>query len=81
MSVPCDAQTFGSLLRAYRRTAGLTQEALAERSGVSTRAIQHRESTGIRPGHAMACSGRVTPRDVQDRPPVYPGRPRLLPSP
>jgi transcriptional regulator with XRE-family HTH domain len=37
MSVPRDAFTFGSLLREHRRAVGLTQEALADRSGVSTR--------------------------------------------
>ena len=52
MSVPRDAETFGSLLRTYRRAAGLTLEALAERSGVSTRAIQHLEASGVRPRHA-----------------------------
>jgi hypothetical protein len=41
MSVPRDAETFGNLLRTFRLTAGLIQEALAERSGVGTRTIQH----------------------------------------
>src|SRR4051812_38166128 len=54
MSIPRDAETFGSLLRAYRRAAGLTQEALAECSGVSTRAIQHLEASSVRPRHATA---------------------------
>src|SRR5919198_6679981 len=31
--------TFGALLRQYRRAAGLTQEALAERAGVTAQAI------------------------------------------
>ena len=34
-----DTPTFGELLRRYRMVAGLTQEALAERAHVSTRAI------------------------------------------
>ena len=34
------AAAFGSLLRQYRRAAGLTQEALADRSGLSVRAIR-----------------------------------------
>src|SRR5579872_4821811 len=34
---------FGSLLRRYRRTAGLTQEELAERAGLSRRAISDLE--------------------------------------
>src|SRR5262249_4230118 len=46
--------TFGSLLRHHRLAAGLTQEALAERSGVSTRAIQHLEASGVRPRYATA---------------------------
>lgn len=36
-------QTFGSLLRRYRRAAGLTQESLAERVALSTRGIQDLE--------------------------------------
>ncbi len=35
--------TFGALLRRHRLAAGLTQEALAERAGVSTRGLQHLE--------------------------------------
>lgn len=35
--------TFGALLRRYRLTAGLTQEALAERANLSTRAISDLE--------------------------------------
>ena len=31
--------TFGALLRQHRRAAGLTQEALAERAGVTAQAI------------------------------------------
>ena len=34
-----DADAFGVMLRAYRRLAGLSQEELAERSGLSVRAI------------------------------------------
>jgi tetratricopeptide (TPR) repeat protein len=34
-----DRQTFGSLLRRYRKQAGLTQEELAERAGLSVRSI------------------------------------------
>lgn len=36
-------ETFGSLLRRYRRGAGLTQEQLAERAGLSARAISDLE--------------------------------------
>src|SRR5579875_1638858 len=36
---PETALTFGALLRYYRLAAGLTQEALAERAGLSVRAI------------------------------------------
>ena len=35
---------FGSVLRARRLEAGLTQAALAERAGLSVRAIQHLEA-------------------------------------
>src|SRR5215211_7395087 len=35
--------TFGVLLRQHRLTAGLTQEALAERAGVSARGVQDLE--------------------------------------
>jgi non-specific serine/threonine protein kinase len=54
MSVPCNAQTFGALLRTYRRAAGLTQEALAERSRISIRAIQLLEASGVRPRRSTA---------------------------
>ena len=41
------AETFGSLLRRHRLAAGLTQEALAERAGLSARGVQDLER-GIR---------------------------------
>ena len=41
------ADTFGSLLRRFRLTAGLTQEELAERAGLSTRGVQDLER-GVR---------------------------------
>jgi predicted ATPase/DNA-binding XRE family transcriptional regulator len=47
-----DTATFGALLRRYRRTVGLTQETLAERSGVSVRTIrslEREEGHGPRP--------------------------------
>ena len=40
---------FGHLLKEYRLAAGLTQEALAERAGVSARNIQHLERGENRP--------------------------------
>jgi non-specific serine/threonine protein kinase len=49
MSVPQSEPTFGSLLREHRLAAGLTQEALAERSGVSARGIQLLEAGSVRP--------------------------------
>src|SRR3954469_6892146 len=49
MSVPHSEPTFGSLLREHRLAAGLTQEMLAERSGVSQRAIQLLEADSVRP--------------------------------
>ncbi len=38
-----DVLTFGDLLRSHRLTAGLSQEALAERSGLSTLEVSHLE--------------------------------------
>ena len=40
---------FGSLLRAHRQARGLTQEALAERTGVGTRTIQELERGAHQP--------------------------------
>jgi transcriptional regulator with XRE-family HTH domain len=34
-----EAAAFGALLRGHRRAAGLTQEALAERAGLSRRGV------------------------------------------
>ena len=39
-----DSQTFGAVLRGFRRRARLTQEELAERAGVSVRTIRNLES-------------------------------------
>jgi predicted ATPase/DNA-binding XRE family transcriptional regulator len=41
--VPSDALTFGDLLRRHRRAQAMTQEALAERAGVSARAVSDLE--------------------------------------
>src|SRR5215218_11003587 len=43
---------FGGLLRGHRRAAGLTQEALAERAGLSVRGLQHLEAGDARPSRA-----------------------------
>src|SRR5438045_4711967 len=43
MSNPEEWLPFGPLLRQSRLTAGLTQEALAERTGLGVRSIQHLE--------------------------------------
>ena len=40
---PDQHRTFAALLRRHREAAGLTQEALAERAGLSTRAIAYLE--------------------------------------
>ncbi len=40
------SRKFGDLLREYRRAAGLTQEELAERAGVSPRSISELERGG-----------------------------------
>ncbi len=42
-------EPFGALLRRYRLKAGLTQEALAERAGVSVRNVQNLERGENRP--------------------------------
>src|SRR5690348_14885899 len=49
------AETFSSLLRTYRRTRGLTQEALAERAGLGVRTIQGLEN-GRQPQQATVVS-------------------------
>jgi len=54
MSVPRSTATFGNLLREHRLAAGLTQEALAERSGVSPRTIQEAEAGGVLPRRSTA---------------------------
>ena len=46
-SAPSPAPQFGSLLKCYRMAAGLTQHALAERSGMSARGISDLER-GVR---------------------------------
>jgi predicted ATPase/transcriptional regulator with XRE-family HTH domain len=56
MSVPRREATFGSLLREHRLAAGLTQEALAERSGVSPRTIQEVEADDVHPRRTTALS-------------------------
>src|SRR5437016_3219809 len=38
-----DRQSFGALLRRYRMAAGITQEALAERAGLSLRGVSDLE--------------------------------------
>ena len=40
------SSSFGELLRRYRQDAGLTQELLATRAGLSARAIQGMETGG-----------------------------------
>jgi transcriptional regulator with XRE-family HTH domain len=47
-----EPQGFGALLREHRLAAGLTQEALAQRGGVSPRAIQHLEAGDAHPTRA-----------------------------
>ena len=44
-----DAPTFATLLKRLRLAAGLTQEALAERAGVSVRNIQNLEGARNQP--------------------------------
>src|SRR5579862_2485561 len=51
---------FGVLLRRYRQATELSQEALAERAGISLRTVNELERGGVRrgsaPAHAGACS-------------------------
>jgi len=54
MPVPRRKATFGSLLREHRLSAGLTQEALAERSSVSPRTIQEVEAGSVQPRRSTA---------------------------
>jgi transcriptional regulator with XRE-family HTH domain len=46
-----ESASFGELLRSYRQTAGLTQQALAEEAGLSWRGIQDRERGAWRTPH------------------------------
>jgi len=59
--------SFGALLRGHRRAAGLTQEALAERAGLSRRGIQHLEAGDERPYpatlEALAAALALAPED------------------
>src|SRR4051794_8566949 len=56
MSVPRRETTLGALLREHRLAAGLTQEALSERSGVSPRTIQEVEAGDVHPRRSTALS-------------------------
>jgi predicted ATPase/transcriptional regulator with XRE-family HTH domain len=56
METTQNASPFGHLLRQYRATTGLTQEALAERSGLGVRSIQALEA-GIRHPHRETLDG------------------------
>src|SRR5262245_24278742 len=58
---------FGALLRGHRRAAGLTQEGLAERAGLSRRGVQHLEAGDARPYpatlEALAAALALGPED------------------
>ncbi|MFD0598206.1 helix-turn-helix domain-containing protein [Catellatospora coxensis] len=93
-TAPVQASTFGNLLRTLRRAAGLTLEQLAERSGISTRAISDMER-----GHSRAPQARtlaaladglgldsdaragLTAAAKEARSPSAAGRPRLCEPP
>ena len=51
------AITFGQLLKRYRIAAGLTQEALAERSGLAVRSLSDLERDVRRLPHPDTSSG------------------------
>jgi non-specific serine/threonine protein kinase len=61
------ATAFGARLRGHRRAAGLTQEALAERAGLSRRGLQHLEAGDARPYpatlDALAAALGLAPED------------------
>jgi predicted ATPase/transcriptional regulator with XRE-family HTH domain len=69
---------FGGVLRHYRLAAGLTQEALAERAGLSPRTIQHLERGETRPyrdtaqrlGRALELTGEQRARFEAALPPA-----------
>jgi non-specific serine/threonine protein kinase len=74
---------FGALLRAHRRAAGLTQEALAERAGLSRRGLQHLEAGDARPYpdtlEALAAALALAPAErarLRAAVPAPPARPR-----
>ena len=54
---------FGALLRGHRRAAGLTQEALAERAGLSRRGLQHLEAGDVSP-HPATLEALVAALDL-----------------
>jgi len=63
---------FGALLRRYRVDAGLTQAALAERAGLSIRAVQHLEAGRGQPYPDTARRlAEALPLDVAARQALY----------
>jgi transcriptional regulator with XRE-family HTH domain len=52
-----DAGSFGTRLRSFRLLAALSQEELAERSGVSVRTIGNMERGRARKPHRSTCEG------------------------
>lgn len=72
------AQEFGELARALRRTAGLTQQELAQRMGTTASAIARLEAGGTSPtfatldrlAGALGVQLRLSVADQQDLPPV-----------
>ena len=76
------ARPVGALLRGHRRAAGLTQEALAERAGLSRRGLQHLEAGDARPYPATleALAGPSTSRRRSGRSCRRRSRPRRRPG-
>jgi predicted ATPase/DNA-binding XRE family transcriptional regulator len=64
------ASVFGDLLRRYRRGAGLTQEGLAERAGLSVHGVQKLERGVTHPyretAERLAAVLQLTPEDAQE---------------
>jgi predicted ATPase/DNA-binding CsgD family transcriptional regulator/DNA-binding XRE family transcriptional regulator len=81
--VGAPARPLGALLRGHRRAAGLTQEGLAERAGLSPRGLQHLEAGDSRPYpatlEALAVALDLTPAEragLREALPAAPPRPR-----
>ena len=67
--------TFGALLRRYRLAASRSQEALAERAGLSVAAISSLERDRRTPQRAWRCTGRWASGPLRQRAELPGGHP------